>query len=363
MNMRAAVVYEKKTPMRIEGVTLDDPKADEVLVKVVAAGLCHTDWHAHRGDSNPPLPVVLGHEGAGIVEKVGSGVTALKPGDHVILFAFWSCGKCANCARGMPNYCIARRAVAPGELRSGGKRLHNKAGQDINHYFHQSSFAEYAVVYEGTAIKIRDDAPLDVACLLACGGTTGIGTALNIAGIRAGQSAAVFGCGGVGLSAVMAARLAGAYPIIAVDLLDNKLQIAKEVGADYVINASKEDPVKRIQDLTGGGADNALECIGNVKATEQAFAATGILGKCVRVGVYPAGSAWTLSPPGSSKILAGGAEGNVVASVDLPKYVDLFMAGRLPLDKLVSRRISLDQINEGFDAMERGDVIRSVIKF
>ncbi|MBI2847784.1 MAG: Zn-dependent alcohol dehydrogenase [Chloroflexi bacterium] len=364
MKMRAAVVYEKNKPMRIEEVTLDDPKADEVMVKMVATGLCHTDWHACRGASSPPLPTVLGHEGAGIVEKVGSSVTALKPGDHVITFAFWSCGKCAMCASGQPNYCMNRR-TAPGELPSGGKRLHNSAGQDINHYFTQSSFAEYLVCYERQAIKIREDAPLDVACVLACGATTGIGQSLNMAGVRAGQSVAIYGCGGVGLSALLGAKLAGAHPIIAVDVLADKLRLAKDLGANYTINASTEDPVKRIQEITGVGVDHALECIGNVKALEQAFLSQRPLGKCVVVGVFPPDAKIPFAPSLflGGRTLSGGVEGNIVPSIDLPKFVNLYMEGKLPLDKLVTRRITLDQIDAGFDAMERGEVIRSVIKF
>ncbi|MBI2847606.1 MAG: Zn-dependent alcohol dehydrogenase [Chloroflexi bacterium] len=365
MKIKAAVLYEKNKPMRIEEVTLDEPQREEVLVKVAAVGLCHTDWHSFRGDSTNPLPIVLGHEGAGIVEKVGPGVTTLKPGDHVVLSVWWSCGKCPACARGKPTYCFSGRA-GPGQLPSGGKRLHTKDGQDINHYFGQSSFAEYAVVHERTAIKVRDDAPLDVVCLLGCGASTGIGMAINMAEVRPGESTVIFGCGGVGLSALMGAKVAGGYPIIAVDLLDEKLRQAKELGADYTINASKEDVVKRIQELTGGGAEKSLECIGNAKATEQAFNATRTLGKCVLIGVYPAGSTLTINPAvfiGTGRVLTGGLVGSIIHNIDVPRYANLYMAGKLPLDKLVSRRIRLEDVNNGFDAMEKGEVLRSVIKF
>ena len=368
--MKAAVLYDRAKPLQVEEVTLDEPKEQEVLVKMVATGVCHTDYHVVTGDIGLPLPIVLGHEGAGIVEKIGPGVTTLQPGDHVVLVVIWSCGKCAYCARGMPSQCPMGFMSLGSETLpqpGGGKRLRNKDNQELGHFFNQSSFAEYAVVHERTAIKIRDDAPLEVACLLGCGTTTGVGSALNLAGVKAGQSIAIYGCGGVGLSAIMGAKLAGANPIIAVDLLDQKLEWAKELGADYGINASQENAPQRIIQLTAGGADCAIECIGNAEASTQAFASIGSVGKCVLVGSYPPTATMTIAPSGDfttrGKTLTGGLQGGVVASVDIPKYVDLYMAGKLPVDKLISRNYSLDQINDAFAALKDGEVMRSIIRF
>lgn len=362
--MKAAVLHELNSPLRVEEVTLDEPQDQEVLVKLAATGVCHTDLHAIKGDISVPLPVVLGHEGAGIVEKVGPGVTTLQPGDHVVLMVIFSCGKCSFCARGKPTNCMAGLgAMIMGTLPGGGKRLH-KGEQELSHYWSQSSFAEYAIVHQHTAVKIREDAPLEVACLFGCGVTTGVGAVINTAGLRAGESIAIFGCGGVGLSAVMGAKLAGAGKIIAVDMLDQKLEMAKELGADYVINASQENPPQRIMQLTGG-ADYAIECIGNVDVIGQALASINFAGKCVVVGSSPPGSMLSLNPTQFTmgKTLTGCLQGSIVASVDIPRYVDLYMMGKLPVEKLITRNYGLDEINDAFKALESGEVMRSVIRF
>ena len=367
MKMKAAVLYDRAKPLQVEEVTLDEPQDQEVLVKLAATGVCHTDLHTITGDIGLPLPIVLGHEGAGIVEKVGPGVTTLQSGDHVVLMVIWSCGKCYYCTVGMPSQCpVGLMSVGMESLPGGGKRLRNKDNQELGHFFNQSSFAEYAVVHERTAVKIREDAPLEVACLFGCGVTTGVGSVLNVAGIKAGESIAIYGCGGVGLSAVLGARLAGAGKIVAVDMLDQKLEWAKELGADYVINASRENPPQRVIELTGG-TDYAIECIGNVDATTQAFASIRPGGKCVVVGSYPAGATINIAPSIDfttlGKTLTGGLQGQIRASVDVPRYVDLYMAGKLPVDKLISRNYSLDDINDAFKALKEGEVMRSVIRF
>ena len=365
MKMKAAVLYEANAPLKVEEITLDEPQDQEVLVKMVATGVCHTDLHAAKGEMGRP-PIVLGHEGAGIVEKVGPGVTTLKPGDHVVLMVLYTCGKCRFCTTGLPTHCSAGLiAFAMGTLPGGGKRL-RKGDQEINHFFSQSSFAEYAVVHERTAVKVREDAPLEVVALLGCGSTTGIGAVLNTAAIRPGESIAIYGCGGVGQSAIMAAKLAGAGKIIAVDVLDQKLEKAKEFGADYVINASQEEPPKRIMEITGGGAEYALETAGgNVDILKQAFASIHSAGKAIVVGTPSPGAQISLSPTDFmiGKTLTGTVQGDIRASVDVPRYVDLYMAGKLPLDKLVSRSCSLDEINDAFKAMQAGEVIRTVIRF
>jgi S-(hydroxymethyl)glutathione dehydrogenase/alcohol dehydrogenase len=365
MNMKAAVLYEVGKPVKVEEITLDEPQANEVLVKVAATGVCHTDLHFIKGDMPQPLPVVLGHEGAGVVEKVGPGVTTLKPGDHVIMMVAYSCGKCRYCVSGKPAMCAEWLGYhMMGTLPSMTKRL-KKDGQELNHFFSQSSFAQYAVVHERTAIKIREDAPLDVVCLLGCGTSTGVGAVINTAGLRAGESIAIFGCGGVGLSAVMAAKLAGAGKLIAVDTVDMKLEKAKELGADYVVNASQENPQQKIMEITGGGADYTIECIGNVNVMSQAFSSIHNGGKCVVAGMAPLGAMLTIAPYELllGKTILGCVQGDIRASIDIPRYVDLFMAGKLPVDKLVTKKFKgLEHINEALDDLEAARVARSVIQ-
>jgi len=293
--MKAAVLYEVNKPLQVEEVTLDKPQDHEVLIKLMATGTCHSDLHFMKGDMPVPTPVVVGHEGAGIVEKVGPGVTTLKPGDHVVLMVGFSCGKCYFCAGGRPTLCVENLPIQMmATLPGGGKRL-RKGDQELHHLFGLACFAEYAVVHERSAVKIREDAPLEVVCVLGCGTSTGIGAVLNTAGLRAGESIVIYGCGGVGLGAVMAAKLAGAGMIIAVDKLDRKLEMAKELGADHLINASREDPKAKVMELTGAGADYALECIGNVDVMAQAFGSIHNGGKCIVVGMAPLGSALSIA--------------------------------------------------------------------
>jgi S-(hydroxymethyl)glutathione dehydrogenase/alcohol dehydrogenase len=363
--MKAAVLYEPNTPLKIEKVTLDEPQANEVLVRIVATGVCHSDLHFMKGEMPVPVPVVPGHEGAGIVEKVGSGVTTLQPGDHVVMMVAFSCGKCRYCIDGKPTMCVENLPIqSMATLPGGGIRLH-KGKQALNHMFGLASYAEYAVVHERSCVKVREDAPLDVLCLLGCGTSTGIGAAINSTGIKPGESIAIFGCGGVGLSAVMGAKLAGAGKIIAVDTLDKKLKMAQKLGADYVINAKKEDPIMKVMELTGGGADYALECIGNVNVMTQAFASIRFGGKLVVVGMAPLGSLLSIATYEFllGKTISGTVQGDINPQIDIPRYIDLYMNGKLPIDKLITKSYSLDEINEAFEALEKGQVIRSVIKF
>jgi S-(hydroxymethyl)glutathione dehydrogenase/alcohol dehydrogenase len=363
--MKAAVSYEINTPMRVEEVTLDDPQDHEVLVKLAAAGTCHSDLHFLKGDIPVSMPVVMGHEGAGIVEKVGPGVTTLQPGDHVVLMVAFSCGKCHFCVTGRPTLCIENMPIQiMGTLPGGGIRL-RKGDQQLHHLFGLACFAEYTVVHERSAVKIREDAPLDVACLLGCGTSTGIGAVLNTAGVRAGESIVIYGCGGVGLSAVMAAKLTGAGMIIAVDTLDQKLEMAKDLGAHYVINASQEDPQQKAFELTGTGVDYAVPCVGNADAIMQAFGSIHSGGTCVVVGLPPISIMLNIAPFELllGKVLTGTTQGDVRASVDVPRYVDLYMDGKLPIDKLITTSCDLDEINEAYGELERGEVVCTVIKF
>ena len=362
--MKAAVMYEVNAPLKIEDVTLDEPQENEILVKLDATGVCHSDLHFMQGDMPMPVPIVPGHEGAGVVEKVGPCVTTVQPGDHVILMVTISCGKCRYCLEGNPTLCaenlpIQMMATLPG----GGIRLH-KGDQAIHHLFGLACFAEKVVVHERSAVKIRDDAPMDVVCLLGCGTSTGIGAAINATRAKPGDSIAIFGCGGVGMSAVMGAKLAGAR-VVAVDTLDSKLEKAKELGADYVINATQDDPQLKIPEILGDGADYAIEFIGKVEVMAQALGCVRNGGLLVIAGM-PA-LADMLTVPAFQfllgKRITGTVQGDIVAPVDIPRYVDQFMEGKLPIDKLITRTYKLDQINEAFDALKKGEVIRSVIKF
>jgi Zn-dependent alcohol dehydrogenase len=362
--MKAAVLYEANTPLKIENLTLDEPQQNEVLIKLVATGVCHTDLHFMKGEMPAPMPVVPGHEGAGIVEKIGPGVTTLKPGDHVVLMVSFNCGKCRYCYEGRPTWCVENLPVQMmATLPYGGIRLH-KGTQEIRHLFGLACYAEKVVVHERSAVKVRNDAPLDVVCLLGCGTSTGIGTAINSTRVKPGESIAIFGCGGVGLSAVMGARLAGAR-VIAVDVLDSKLEKAKELGADYVINAKKDDPQIKIMEILGGGADYALEFIGNVEVMVKALGSIRPGGLLIVAGMAPLTSMLTIAPFEFliGKTITGAVQGDVIPQIDIPRYIDLYMAGKLPIDKLITNSYSLDQINEAYEALEKGKVIRSVIKF
>jgi S-(hydroxymethyl)glutathione dehydrogenase/alcohol dehydrogenase len=363
--MKAAVLYETNTPIRVEEVTLDEPQDHEVLVKLTAAATCHSDLHYMKGDIPVPTPVVMGHEGAGIIEKVGPGVTTLQPGDHVVLMVAFSCGKCYFCVTGRPTRCVENLPIQiMGTLPGGGIRLH-KGDQELHHLFGLACFAEYAVVHERSAVRVRKYAPLDVVCLLGCGTSTGIGAVLNTAGVKAGESIVIYGCGGVGLSAVMAAKLAEAGMIIAVDTLEPKLELATDLGADYVVNASQENPQQKAIELTGIGADYAVPCVGDADAIMQAFGSIHSGGKCVVVGMPPISVTLNIAPFELllGKVLTGTIQGDVRASVDVPRYVDLYMDGKLPIDKLITKNCDLDEINEAYGALERGEVVRTVIKF
>ena len=363
--MKAAVLYEANTPLKVEDVTLDEPQQNEILVKIVASGVCHSDLHFMKGDMPQPVPFVPGHEGAGIVEKVGPGVTTVQPGDHVVLNIAFSCGECPRCCEGRPTLCVENLPIQMmATLPGGGTRLH-KGDQTLYHLFGLACFAENVIVHERSAIKIREDAPLEVVCILGCGVSTGIGAAINTADVSPGESIAIFGCGGVGLSAIMGAKLAGAGKIIAIDTVDSKLDKAKELGADYMVNASQDEPQGKVAEITGGGADYAIECIGNVNVMVQALGSVRTGGICVVAGMAPLADTLSVAPFHFllGKTITGSTQGDVVPQIDIPRYIDLFMAGKLPIDKLITKNYTLDQINEAFEALIKGEAIKSVIKF
>jgi len=365
MRSKAVMLREFNKLPSIEEIDVAAPRRGEVMVRVVNAGVCRSEVPAIHGKRSIPLPIVLGHEGAGIVEQVGEEVTAVKPGDHVILVWRAPCGRCYSCANGHPAMCEeASRASAKGSMPDGTLRF-SQDGKPVHHFITTSCFQEYTVVSEKAVIPIPNDFPMHIAALMGCGVITGIGAVVNTAQVRAGATVAVFGAGGVGLSAIMGARLVNARKIIAVDIKDNKLETALSVGATDVVNSAKVDPVKAIKDLTGGrGVEYAFEVIGIGKVFEQAFAATGRLGTTTMVGSPPPEDSFTLPARllySEERTIKASYYGSTMPYRDLPWLVGLYQAGRLPLDKLVSRHYPLDQYNEALRALEAGEVARSVL--
>jgi S-(hydroxymethyl)glutathione dehydrogenase / alcohol dehydrogenase len=364
--MRAAVLYEAHTPMLIEDVSLDGPNDDEVLVQVKATGACHSDYHVIDGSwhgAGYPMPIILGHEAAGIVEKVGADVSSVKPGDHVILSFAPNCGRCRMCTIGQPNLCSGMRS-APGTFPDGTRR-HRKANLELNCFGRgMSSFAEYSVVHQSAAIKISPDMPMDGAALIGCAVMTGVGAVLNTARVEPGSTVAVFATGGVGLSVVQGAVLANASKIIAIDVLDNKLDYASGFGATHTINSRKQDPLQAIRDLTDGeGVDYAFDAIGDSTVSRACYDAVRRGGTAVIVGMAPTGSEIPIPSTiaGEEKIVKGCFYGSTRPAVDFPRLVDFYLRGVLQLDRMITRTYPLTDINAAFDALGRGDNARGVL--
>lgn len=364
MQVKAAVHYEAGQGAVIEQIELLPPRDGEVLVRYVASGVCHSDLHHMKGLVPHPSPCVYGHEGGGIVEAIGPNVTTVQVGDHVLTSYVPSCGVCPWCIVGRPNMCDLRDK--PRYLMHDGTTRFRKGDQEIYHYLQVASFAERAVLPQQSVIPIRKDAPLDVVCLISCGVTAGAGAVMNRAKVPAGATVAVFGCGGVGLNAIQAARLVGAAKIIAVDILDQKLEWSREFGATHLINAAREDPVQRIQEICGrGGADYAFEVVGHARTMEQAFHAVHRGGMAVMIGVAPTGTRLSIDPTMllQERILTGSTFGASRQRVDLPMFVDLFMDGRYLLRELISQSIELKDLNHAYEQLEQGEVRRSVIRY
>jgi S-(hydroxymethyl)glutathione dehydrogenase/alcohol dehydrogenase len=360
--MKAAVMRAWKAPLTIEDVDVDEPGPREVLVRTVATGVCHSDLHVMEGSLPMPPPCILGHEPAGIVEKIGPGVTHVVPGDPVIgcLSAF--CGNCGYCLSGRPNLCGGEATARP----LGGKPRLSKDGQPLLQFAHLSAFAEYMLVSENAIVKIRPDMPLDRAALIGCGVTTGLGAALRTAAIRPGETAAVIGCGGVGLAAVQGCRIAGASRIVAIDNVPWKLDLAKQLGATDTFDAGQGDPAMGVLGLLGGGVDYAFECIGTKGTSAQALAMVKKGGAAVLVGVMPFGA--MLELPGldivlQGKRVLGSMMGENRFRIDMPRYVDFYLDGRLKLDEMISSRIKLSELNSAFDKMRKGEAARQVVVF
>ena len=365
--MRAAVLYQPNTPLEVQEVEIVPPRQGEVLVRVAAAGICHSDLHYIKGDLPHPLPVVLGHEGAGVVEAVGPGVTSVRPGDHVILVFRPHCGQCYYCLRGRPALCDFGMPIrTTGKMLDGTSRI-RRNGQEIHHFTAVSCFAEYAVLPEQGVLRIRPDIPLDRAALVGCAVTTGVGAVLYNARVEEGSSVLVIGAGGVGLNVVQGAVLAGANPIIVADVVPSKLEYARQFGATHTINAREQDVVAVAKELTEGrGVDYAFEVIGLVKTMEQGYEAIRKGGTFVIVGVAPANATMSFSPlwmMRDEKTIKATNYGSANIRKDMPILLDLYLAGRLKLDELITRRFTLDQINDAFAALERGEVARGVIAF
>ncbi len=364
IHIKAAVLYEPFKPLSVEELTLDGPRHHEVLVKLAASGVCRTDWHYLHGESEHPLPVVLGHEGAGIVEEVGPEVTYAKPGDHVVLSVIPSCGHCSYCTRGKYHLCEVTSKLR-GHLLDGTKRL-KKGDREIHHFVGLSTFAEYTVVPEDSLVLIREDAPMDKVSLIGCGVTTGLGAVFNTAKVQPGSTVVVVGAGGVGLNVVQGAHLAGAETIIAVDIKASKLEYALQFDATHLINSATEDLQGRVREITNGEmADYAFEALGSVETINQAFYTTRRAGVTVIIGGTPPGAMLTIDPDflHLDRVLMGCVYGSCHPRSDMPKFIDLYMDGKLKLDELISHTFSLDEINTALDLLGKGEGARGILKY
>lgn len=364
MDIRAAVVFENAGAFKIERLQLAEPNDDEVLVRIVGVGICGTDLGARDGHLPiPPPPSVFGHEGAGVVERVGARVTKVKPGDHVIL-AWDYCGKCAACKMGKPLYCLnffqhnfhGARPDGTTTLRQGDQVIHGS-------FFCQSSFANFALASERNVVKVREDMPLERLAPLGCGIMTGAGAVMNSFQPKPGSSIAVFGVGPVGLSAILAAVVCGCTTIIAVDVNADRLKMAKELGATHVVKASQEEPVKTILDLTEGGVEFSLECVGNPKVLRQAVDVLPRLGVCGLVGVVPPGTEVALNMDliMNGRTVKGILGGDAIPDLFIPRLIDLYCQGRFPFDRLITF-YPFDEINQAVQDMAQGRVIKPVLR-
>jgi aryl-alcohol dehydrogenase len=363
MEIKAAVTHGASAEFAIENLELSEPQDDEVLVRIVATGICHTDLAARDQHIPFPLPGVLGHEGAGVVEKVGSRVTKVEPGDHVAL-SWTSCGACPACKSGNDPCCHNFLALNFGGCRCDGTTT-MKQGDKVVHgnFFGQSSFANYALAGEGNLVKVPKDIPLEILGPMGCGIQTGAGAVINSLNARPGNSIAVFGIGPVGMSAVLAASACGCTNIIAVDLSPDRLKIASELGANHTINSGEVDPVEAIMDLTGGGPNFSLECVGNPAVFRQAVDVLPLMGICGLVGVVPPGTEVTLNMDliMNGRTVKGIIEGDAIPDLFIPELIDLYRVGKFPFDRMITF-YPFEEINKAVEDMEKGLVIKPVLK-
>ncbi len=362
--MGASHPYTKSEALKIEELDLAPPGRGEILVRIKAAGLCHSDLSVINGDRPRPLPMALGHEAAGIVEQLGDDVHDLAVGDHVVLVFVPSCGHCNPCAEGRPALCEPGAAAnGAGSLLSGARRI-TRNGQTIHHHLGCSAFATHAVVSRRSAIKIDRDLPFEHAALFGCAVLTGVGAVVNTAQVRAGTSVAVIGLGGVGLASVLGAAAAGARQVIAVDLSADKLKLARALGATHTFDAGAPEVVAAIRDATLGGVDTAIEMAGSTRAFDLAYRITRRGGMTVTAGLPPPDATWAMPAVNlvaEERTIKGSYVGTCVPMRDIPRYVDLFRGGRLPVDRLLTGTLALDDINRGFDLLHAGKAVRQVV--
>jgi aryl-alcohol dehydrogenase len=363
MKIKAAVVREKAGPFLIEEIELDDPRENEVVVRITASGLCHTDLVARDQYMPVPLPGVFGHEGAGVVEKIGARVTKVAPGDHVVS-SYLSCGTCSSCLKGLPANCLNFFPCNFSGSRPDGSQTMKKAGEVIfGSFFGQSSFASHALIAERNLVKVSKDLPLEKLAPLGCGIQTGAGGVMNSLQVRPGSSIAVFGMGSVGLSAIMAARVVGSTTIIAVDVVEERLNLAKELGATHIINSKKTTPVEEIQKITGRGALYSLECTGIPDVLSQALDCLAYTGVAGLIGVAPFGSRTSLDCQNilNGRTIKGIVEGDSNPDIFIPQLLDLYTQGRFPFDCLITF-YALDQINQAAEDSEKGKTLKAVLR-
>jgi aryl-alcohol dehydrogenase len=368
MKIKAAVVRETSGPFGIEEIELDEPRDDEVLVRIVGSGICHTDLAARDGHlPMPPPPSVFGHEGAGVVERVGKQVTKVKPGNHVVL-GWEACGACISCRSGYDPYCVSFFPLNFSGARPDGTTTLRKGNQVIHgSFFGQSSFANFALANERNVVKVREDVPIEILGPLGCGIRTGAGAVMISLHPMAGASIAVFGVGPVGMSAILAAIVCGCTPIIAVDINSDRLEMAKKFGATHTINSGKVDPVAAIQDITGEGADYTLECVGNPKVLRQAVDSLPRggprCGVCGLLGVVPPGTevALDMEKLMNGRTVKGIVAGDSVPDLFIPRLIELYRQGRFPFDRFITF-YPLDEISKAVEDMEKGKALKPVLR-
>jgi len=370
MKTRAAVAWTAEKPLTIETVDLDGPRPGEVLVEIMATGICHTDAYTLSGlDSEGMFPSILGHEGAGIVREIGAGVTSVKVGDHVIPLYTPECRQCKSCLSQRTNLCTAIRSTQGQGLMPDGTSRFSFEGKPIAHYMGCSSFSNFTVLPEIAVAKVREDAPFDKICYIGCGVTTGVGAVIYTAKVWPGANVVVFGLGGIGLNVIQAARMVGADKIIGVDLNPAKAEIAKKFGMTHFVNpdeVGRDKVVQALVDLTGGGADFSFECIGNVHTMRQALECCHRgWGESIVIGVAPSGTEISTRPFQlvTGRVWKGSAFGGARGRTDVPKIVDWYMEGKINIDDLITHTLPLDKINDAFDLMHSGESIRSVVVY
>jgi S-(hydroxymethyl)glutathione dehydrogenase/alcohol dehydrogenase len=369
MDVKAAVAIAAGKPLTIETVQLEGPQAGEVMVEIKATGVCHTDAYTLSGaDPEGLFPAILGHEGAGVVVEVGAGVESVKPGDHVIPLYTPECRNCAYCLSGKTNLCQAIRLTQGKGLMPNGTSRFSLNGQMLHHYMGTSTFANYTVLPEIAVAKIRPDAPFDKVCYIGCGVTTGIGAVIHTAKVEPGANVVVFGLGGIGLNVIQGARMVGANMIVGVDLNPQKRALAEKLGMTHFVNPKEVDGdlVAHLVELTGGGADYSFECVGNVKLMRQALECCHKgWGVSVIIGVAAAGQEISTRPFQlvTGRVWKGSAFGGARGRTDVPKIVDWYMDGKINIDDLITNVMPIDQVNEAFDLMHRGEAIRTVLTF